>query len=182
MATLSQCERGVTIVEFAFLSPIMLFLICGAVEIGHQIFARQVLEGSVMEAARAATATLESSEAERIAVMNARIKLDMKQFPAPAGREISIVTKVYADFASVTPELYTDSNKNGTYDLGEPYVDRNKNGRWDASVPKSGTLGGPGDVVSYTVTYPKRVLFGFVGGGHRHDRRRRPTVSDYCRA
>ncbi|MBN2973424.1 pilus assembly protein [Roseomonas aeriglobus] len=57
-----------TIVEFAFLSPIMLFLICGAVEIGHQIFARQVLEGSVMEAARAATATLESSEAERIAV------------------------------------------------------------------------------------------------------------------
>ena len=28
---------------------------------------------------------------------------------------------------------------------------------------QTGTLGGPGDVVSYTVRFPKRILFGFLG-------------------
>ena len=161
---LARSRRGVTIVEFALIAPIMLLLICGTIEIGNQMFARQVLEGSVMEAARIATATLETTEADRAKIMRDRIARDMKQFPTAPGTAIDISTKVYADFASVTPEIYTDSNKNGSYDVGEPYIDRNKNGKWDPSVPKSGALGGPGDVVAYSVKYPKRALFGFVAG------------------
>jgi len=57
-------------------------------------------------------------------------------------------------------------NGNGIYDgpsgsnPGEPFDDRNRNGRKDNAVQEAGALGGPGDVVSYHVSYPVQLLFG----------------------
>ena len=156
--------RGVTIVEFAIILPVMLSLICGAIEFGHLLFARVVLEGAVTEAARTATATLETKESDRTAIMRASIAKSMSDFGTAPGKSIDITSTVYRNFSTATPETYTDANGNKQYDKGEPYVDRNKNGIWDNAIPVTGnTLGGPGDVVSYTVKFPKRVLFGFVG-------------------
>ncbi len=155
--------RGVTIVEFAIILPAMLTLICGTIEMGHMILARQVLEGAVVEAARKATASLETDEAHRKSIMTASITRSMAAFATAPGQAVEIQTRVYADFSSAYPETYTDQNGNGRYDASEPYVDRNRNGKWDDTTAKSGTLGGPGDVVSYTVRFPKRLLFGFVG-------------------
>lgn len=157
-------RAGATISEFAILLPVMIYLICGAVELGHMIFARMVLEGSVTEAARLATASLETSEAQRATIMRNSITSAMGAFRTAPGKSITITTRVYRDFSSAYPEPFTDANGNGRYDLGETYIDRNKNGTRDDAVPIAGsTLGGPGDVVSYTVQYPKRVLFTFVG-------------------
>lgn len=163
-AKLRTDVRGVTIVEFVIILPAMLSLICGAIEFGHMLFARVVLEGAVTEAARAATATLETKESERTAIMRASIAKSMSDFGTAPGKSIEIVTTVYRDFSTAFPETYTDANGNKQYDKGEPYVDRNRNGMWDNATQVAGnTLGGPGDVVSYTVRFPKRVLFGFVG-------------------
>ena len=157
-------RRGVTIVEFAIILPAMLTLICGAIEFGHMLFARVVLEGAVTEAARLATASLETKEAQRTEIMRASITKSMSDFGTAPGESVVITTTVYRDFSTAFPETYTDTNGNRQYDKGEPYVDRNQNGVWDNATPVSGsTLGGPGDVVSYTVRFPKRVLFGFVG-------------------
>jgi len=161
--SLWRCVRGVTVIEFTLLAPALFLLICGAIELGHMTFARQVLEGAMIEAARAATASMETSEADRATIMRKSVADAMVPFPAATGKTIDIKTKVFADFASVTPEIYTDANKNGKYDANEPFVDRNKNGKWDASTSKTGAMGNAGDVVSYTVTYPKAVLFRFVG-------------------
>lgn len=158
-----RCTRGVTIVEFALIAPTLLMLICGAIELGHLLFARQVLEGALIEAARAATASMETGESDRSTIMRKSVGDTMKLFPVADGKSITITTTVFADFASVTPEIYTDVNKNGKYDVGEPFVDRNKNGKWDPSTPKTGVMGNAGDVVSYTVNYPKAVLFQMVG-------------------
>ena len=155
--------RGVTIVEFAIILPAMLTLICGTIEMGHMILARQVLEGAVVDAARKATASLETDEAARRQVMIASVSRSMAAFATAPGQAIDIQTRVYADFSSAYPETFTDQNGNDKRDDGEPYVDRNRNGQWDNATPKTGTLGGPGDVVSYTVRFPKRLLFGFVG-------------------
>lgn len=163
MIRLFADRRGITIVEFAIILPAMLTLICGTIEMGHMILARQVLEGAVVEAARKATASLETSEAQRRQIMVDSVTRSMGAFATAPGQAIDIQTRVYADFSSAYPETYTDQNGNGRYDAGEPYVDRNRNGQWDNATVKTGTLGGPGDVVSYTVRYPKRVLFGFVG-------------------
>lgn len=155
-------KRGVTAVEFAVLAPAMLMLICGSLEIGHMIFARVALEGAVTEAARVATASLETEESDRLVVLRDSISKTMRSFPIVSGRSITIETRVFRDFSTAYPEPYTDTNDNDTYDLGEPYTDRNKNGRWDTVTPITGTLGGPGDVVSVTAVFPKRILFGFL--------------------
>lgn len=159
---LAREKRGVTIVEFAFLSPVMLVMICGSIEMGHMLLARAVLDGAIVEAARTATASLETGEAERTEIMVESIQDAMSSFPIAEGEEVRIETRVYRDFSSVTPEYYDDANENGSYDLGEAFTDRNGNGKWDPATPISGTLGGPGDVVSFTAVYPRRTLFTFL--------------------
>lgn len=155
-------ERGATLVEFALILPALLLVICATIEVGHLMFARVVLEGAVTEAARIAVASQESTQDARDAAMRKSIKDSMNAFPLAAGRVIAIQTTVYANFSTAYPEPYTDANGNGKYDNGETYVDRNKSGKWDNATPIAGTLGGPGDVVSFSVSYPKRVLFGFI--------------------
>ncbi|GAA0728709.1 TadE/TadG family type IV pilus assembly protein [Sphingomonas japonica] len=155
-------RRGVTTVEFAILIPALFTLLCGTIELAHLVFARTVLDGAVVDAARSATASLETSEGDRADLMRESIRKTMRPFPLQPGSEIAIETAVYRDFGSVTAEYFDDANSNGTYDLGESFTDRNANGQWDPSTPIAGELGGPGDVVSYTAVYPKRILFGFL--------------------
>ncbi|WNO55049.1 TadE/TadG family type IV pilus assembly protein [Stakelama saccharophila] len=155
-------RRAVTAVEFAIVLPALLTLICGTLELGHLLFARTVLDGAVIDASRIATASLETSEEERDAVLRDSIIKSMEDFPLADGRSMTIVTKVYRDFSTSYPESYDDVDGNGQHDLNEPYVDRNRNGEWDPAEPIEGTLGGPGDVVSYTAIYPKKILFDFL--------------------
>lgn len=159
---LSRDRSGIAAVEFALLAPTMILLICGSLEMGDMIMARMTLDGAVVDAARVATASLETSEATRTASMRASIQNTMSSFHTAPGQSISIQTTVYRDFSTAYPENFTDVNGNGAYNTGEPFTDRNANGRWDPAVPISGTLGGPGDVVSYTAIYPKDILFGFL--------------------
>lgn len=164
LRTLRRERSGITAVEFAVILPGMLALICGSIETAHMIFARIVLDGAVVEAARTATASLETAEATRNQIMRTSITQTMTAFPVAEGKAISIETRVYRDFNTVRPEAYNDANGNAKYDLGEPFTDRNGNSKWDPSLPVTGTLGGAGDVVSYTASYPKKILFGFLGG------------------
>lgn len=160
VSDLIRNRRGVTVVEFALISPVMMMMICGTIEIGHLMFARAVLEGAVVEAARAATASMESSEDARATVVRDTIVNAMSSFPTVAGKNVTVTTKVYRDFSTTTPENFTDKNANGVYDKGEDFIDRNANGKWDPAIQIPGKFGGPGDVVSYTAEFPKQMLFG----------------------
>lgn len=162
LAGLVRERRGIAVVEFALIAPILLLMICGAFEMGHIMYARSVLEGAMVQAARAASASLEASESEREAAMKDSIRGSMAVFTLPKGQSITIDTKVYRDFSTAYPENYTDANKNNRYDQGEPFTDRNANGKWDPATPIPGSMGGPGDVVSYTAVFPKEILFGFL--------------------
>jgi Flp pilus assembly protein TadG len=159
---LGRDRRGVTAIEFAIVAPVMLLLICGTFEMGHIMYARSVLEGAIVEAARAASSTMETNEVDRTLIMRKSIEDSMAVFTRAKGKSITIETKVYRDFSTAYPETYTDTNGNGKYDFGEAYVDRNMNGKWDPAVQVAGTLGGPGDVVSYTAIFPKQILFNFI--------------------
>jgi Flp pilus assembly protein TadG len=162
--TLRRNRSGVTAVEFGVILPGMLTLICGSLEIGHMIFARVVLEGAVVEAARVATASLETAEDDRDRIMRAKITDMMKAFPTAKDKAITIETKVFKDFSTVRPEVFDDANRNGTREATEAFIDRNENGKWDPSTPITGKLGGAGAVVSYSANYPKSILFGFLAG------------------
>lgn len=162
LSSFRRDRRGVAAVEFALIALPMFTMICGTIELGHMIYCRAVLEGAVTQAARTASATMETTEGDRQKIMLDDIKSSMSPFRTAKDKEITIETKVYKDFSTAYPENFTDTNGNGSYDFGEDYTDRNGNGKWDPAQPISGTMGGPGDVVSYTAKFPKQILFDFV--------------------
>jgi Flp pilus assembly protein TadG len=162
-------RRGATAVEFAFVAPVLITLVCGTVEFGHFYMEQTSLDGALLEAARTASASQEQSETTRDTAMRTSVTNAMSQYKTATGKALAIATTVYADFSSAQPEPFVDTNKNGVYDpasgnnAAEPFTDRNGNGKWDAAIPQSGTEGDPGDVVSYTATYPAAFLFPWLG-------------------
>lgn len=160
--------RGAALVEFAFLAPVIILLLAGAVELGRLAMIKSSLEAAVATAARAALVDLEAAEEDRDEDLRERIAAHMSPFATFPGREMNIETKVYRSFGDSYPESYEDTNGNGRYDgpsgsfAGEPFEDRNRNGVRDLAIQKAGLLGGAGDVVLYKVDFPVALMFDFL--------------------
>lgn len=155
-------ERGIAAVEFALIAPIMLLIICGFMEYAHVSTARTTLEAATMRAARAVAAT--DCPDDRDEIMLSIIETGMENTPAKPGTELEVVTKAYSNaFSDVgEPEPFNDVNANGKWDTGEPYTDINGNGEYDTDMGTVGSIGGAGQVISYTATFQVASLFGFV--------------------
>ena len=61
ITTLTSDSEAATIVEFAFVAPVLILLVMGTLDIGHSIYTRSVLEGEIQKAARASTMELRSN-------------------------------------------------------------------------------------------------------------------------
>ena len=174
--SIGRSEKGSTLVEFAILAPVMIFLICAAIEFGRMRLVQSTLDIAVSTAAREALVNLKVDEEDRDEQLRESIAKYMEPFTVHPDREMEIETKVYRTFGSSYPESFEDRNGNGVYDgpdddeAGEPFDDRNKNNVYDEAIQEDGVLGGPGDVVSYKVTFPIKLLFtSFTYGGSRDD-------------
>lgn len=142
-----RAQSGVAAVEFALAGPIFLLLLLGIMDYSWQMYAKQVLQGAVADAAR-------SSTLERYALdqkgLDAEVEKRVKDVMASA--DLTFSRKAYEGYDKVgKPENYTDANYNGRYDSGECFEDVNGNGSWDTDRGRSGN-GGADDVVLYEVT------------------------------
>lgn len=163
-------SRGVTVVEFAIVSPVLMLMLVGGFDLAHQSYIRSVMQGALNDAARkaavedpefiAAGDTLE----ERVAALVTR-----QVEPVAPGAEIAVTQSNYFDFSGIgNPEkLMTDVDGDGQYDEtdGDCFADLNENGEYDMDTGRSG-IGGANDVVFYqaTLTMPRLVpLHGFLG-------------------
>ncbi len=156
LAALRRDSAGVTALEFALAAPLLLMIMVVLIELGMSYYVQAVLVGTVdaagrassMQSAQTTTSTIDSQVTTRIHHVIPWANVTFKR-------------QNYTDFSNVgEPEDYTDSNKNGQYDLGECFIDANGNGVWDADMGESG-LGSANDVVVYTVTVTYTPLFGF---------------------
>lgn len=160
-------RRGVTIIEFAIITPVMLLVIMGLGDILYQEYAQSILNGALQKAGRDssiqggadATGTI---DAKVIAMMTSIMKQPSQVCPATAASTWCSVRKNYDTFTQVAPEPFTDSDGDGKCDHGEPFMDQNANGTWDADPGVIGQ-GGANDVTLYTmtITYPR--LFPVAG-------------------
>lgn len=165
---LARDTRGATLVEFAFVAPVMSLLIIGGFDTAHVLYTRAILQGIVQKVAR--DAALETgTDAQVSAALDARVKAQVSLL-VPKAQPV-FTRRFYRTFslaAAAKAESFTDTNKDGTCDAGEPYVDANNNTVWDADGGDQGQ-GGAKDRTLYTVTVPYTHLFPlwkFIGGSN----------------
>lgn len=144
-------RRGVSAVEFALIAPVCMTLVCVFIDLSMVMFITNVMEGGLREASRyAITGYIEAGKTREQKI--AEIVKD-HSYGLIQDSDITITYKIYPSFEDVgKPEPFVDANGNGKYDAGESFTDVNKNGQWDADMGTAG-VGGPGDIVAYTVEY-----------------------------
>lgn len=151
---LGRDRRGVTVVEFAFVAPIMIMLIMGMGELMYQPYVQSVLTGAVQKAGR--DSAIEDS------VLSAEVTTKIDKLVEDAVRNVAVDARFdpkresYSSFGMIKPEYFYDTDKDNVYDTGECFDDVNGNKKWDVKPGRTGQ-GGADDVTIYTmtVTYPR---------------------------
>lgn len=155
-ASLARDARGATIVEFAIVAPVLIFMLVGMFDIGHTLYVTSVLQGVVQKAGRDSSLENGINAATQEAI-DTIVKSQISKLNNTA--QIDITRRFYKSFeaASVArPEDFTDVNLDHICNDGEPFEDANDNGTWDKDGAADGQ-GGAKDSVVYTVnvSYPR---------------------------
>lgn len=163
-------RNGSTMVEFAIVFPAFLVMVLGIIEVAMVIFISSSIESAVLEASRfgitGGTTGGISRQQRVLDIVNENTYglVDMAT--------VDVETLVYGSFADIgEPEPFDDANGSGSFDDGEIFTDVNGNGMWDADMGAAG-LGGPSDVVVYSVRYDWGIMTpmfkGIMGDSVRH--------------
>lgn len=154
-------ERGVTAIEFAFVSPVLLFFIFGILEFAMIFLASNMLENAVNDAARTGKTGYVQSGVSREQTLLNEISARVGGLLDPS--QVTLTTTTYDSLDQVGQgEPFTDQNANGIYDAGEPYTDSNHNGDYDSDIGSDG-LGNSGQVVVYNISYPWHMMTPLLG-------------------
>jgi Flp pilus assembly protein TadG len=159
---------GATVVEYAIIAPILLLLILGIIEYNTIMYAMAVLDGSITIAAREGSTGYTSGSGGRQAYIFSLAQAHSNGLLNPS--KLTMSSKSYANFADIgQPEpCISPPTPPCPGTPGVNFVDVNGNGQWDSDQGAAG-LGGAGDIVVYTVTYPwpiyTPILQPFLGSG-----------------
>ena len=163
LKNIARDEAGSFVIEYAILLPTFLLLLIGSFDLGHTVYIQSVLKGAVNEASRASSLETAGGKLNDIdEEVRSRVNMVMP------GADIQFQRKSYFDFTDLKrPESFEDKadkngQKNGRYDKGECFSDENGNGVRDTDVGRDG-LGGPTDIVRYTVSVEYKTLFPLQG-------------------
>lgn len=158
--------RGVALVEFALVAPVLVLFLVGAFDIAHTQYMTAVLRGIVQKTGRDSGLEDATSTARQTAI-DAGVTQQVRELYNTA--TVTFRRRAFATYAKAAAKIaedYTDTNHNGTCDAGEPYIDANNSGYWEDDGGIAGQ-GGAKDRVIYTVTvsYPALMpLSKFIGG------------------
>jgi hypothetical protein len=159
-------ERGVSVVEFGLLAPVLCMLLLGILDLGQRMYLMSVLQGTLFRAARKATVGDQSS-----AQIDTFVNNELKDFKKNA--TVTITKKSYSDFTGVKQleTITSDTAPVGTYNAGtsaaspaDCYEDTNSD--WKRDEKGVSGLGQSDEIVYYqvSITYPRVVpLFKFLG-------------------
>jgi Flp pilus assembly protein TadG len=142
---LRRDQRGATMVEMAFVTPLLMMVLLGLTDFGYHSYLASVVEGTVQKAARRATVGGQTP-----AQIDDYVRAQLTQFSKNA--TVTITKTNYYEFSGIgKPEKLTlDANSNSAWDTGDCYQDLNNNGTWESVAGRTG-LGGSDDVVYYKV-------------------------------
>ena len=144
---LMRDQRGVSIVEFALIAPVLLLMLMGLLDLAYNMYTTEMLQGAIQSAAR--NSSIEGSSGHEAELDSIVIKAVRAVAPTAA---LTFNRRAYSSFTEAgRPEDYTDVDGDGSCNHGEPFEDANGNGSWDLDRGLAG-FGGARDAVLYTVT------------------------------
>lgn len=153
---LAREQRGATLVEFAIVAPVMCLFLAGSFDMAHTLYTRAVLQGIVQKTARDSGLESSTTQAAQDA-LDTKVKAAVMALANNATVTISRrFYRTFSDAQAAQAEAWTDTDRNGICDHGEPYQDENLNNTWDRDGGDSGQ-GNAKDRTVYTVTmsYPR---------------------------
>ena len=153
-------DRGIAMVEFAFVAPVMVIVLMGMGEVLYQPYLQSVLTGAVQKAGRDSTIEDSVYSDEAMARIDARVMSAVRDVAKTATFQSR--RESYSSFSLIKPEYFVDSNSNGVRDNNECFDDVNGNGGWDARPGRTGQ-GGADDITAYTMTVTYHRLFPVMG-------------------
>ncbi|NCP13195.1 MAG: pilus assembly protein [Sphingomonadales bacterium] len=162
-------RSGATLVEFAFVAPVLIMMIMGLFDIAHTQYSSVLLNGALQKAGR--DLTLENAGSQ-MATVEARVRAQVLTV-MPSGATVEFEELSHYDFADIgEPEEILGDDPFGAPGHGvceaaknERYIDSNENNQWDKDRGKEG-IGGARDAVLYTaiVEYPRMFpMYGLIG-------------------
>jgi Flp pilus assembly protein TadG len=149
-------QSGVSVVEFGLIAPVLATMLLGSMDVGHTLYMRTVLDGSIQDIAR--DSSLEDGGIlSKQEIIDGKIKAQVRRLYKDA--DVTIKRRYYRNFTNAynaQAEEYTDTNGDGECNNSEPFVDANLNETWDDDGGDAGQ-GGAKDVsiVTVTVTYER---------------------------
>lgn len=151
-----RSTRGATAIEFVLGAPIAIFAVIGLIEMSMLIFVNTLVEGGLREASRfGITGAVPAGKTRAEAIRDVLKENTIGLIDLDAA---TITEKTYSSFSEIgLPEPFGDTNDNDVCDAGETYTDVNGNATWDTDMGVSG-VGGPGDVVLYTISFEWNLL------------------------
>lgn len=173
-------KRGSYMMEFALVTPALLVVIMGLLDMTYRLYARAMLEGAVQKAAR--DSTLETgSTASANAIVDNIVKNSFKQVNGKVvAADYTFTRRNFADFTKAGKmEPSTGPGGQCAPPAGATvytYVDINNNGTWDDGAIAG--QGGANDAVLYTVAVRHESLFpvNSLFGAERYQTIRASTV------
>ena len=175
---LAADRRGVTVIEFAIVAPVLILILLGGFDLAHQSYVRAVMQGAHNDAARRAAVENPELDADGDTLEERVAALVVDQLGSLApDATINVTQSNFFDFSGIgNPEkLMSDENGNGQYDEedGDCFADLDEDGEYDTDTGRSG-IGGANDVVFYeaTLTMPRLVpLHSLIGGSPNYSLR-----------
>lgn len=156
-----RLERGVTTLEFALLTPLMLILLLGTIDISMETMLDSALEHGAQSASRIGFTVSGTDNASREqAIFNEVWYWVGMWLQKPS--QLQIVAKIYPAYSSVgQAEPCGDDSYRDTGSCTGPFTDVNGNGVWDADMGADGT-GGYGSIVRYQISVSRPTFTGIL--------------------
>lgn len=169
LRTIRRNQSGTSITEFGLIAPVVLVMLLGTYDVGHEMYVKSVLNGALQEVGR--DSALEgATNADQRAEIDEKLTASVKNVVPNAEVEVSRrYYKTFSRAASAQAEDVIEDplNANNKCDEGESFMDANHNGEWDEDGGTDGQ-GGAKDVVIIKVTLTYDRLFpsaSFIGYG-----------------
>lgn len=148
---LARHEDGIAALEFAIISPVLMLLVMGTMEVALILTAQVLMESATYSASRVGKTGQVATDSTREATIKNEIARIGGLLMEPS--KIVVTSTYYNNFDEIEkPEPFEDNNSNGKRDNGEPFTDWNGNGKYDLVSGDAG-YGAREKVVVYTSSY-----------------------------